>query len=399
MDASALLVHQRKNFTGIIYNALIVGQYGSSYYPDQKNQEESARELFLLAETAGIQFSLEEFFYLPQLNTATFFTKGMVEKIEKKIQKHNLNILIVDATLKPNQLRTLEEELNIRVLGRIELILDIFAMRAQSKTSSLQVELAQLVYILPRLKGLGNVLSRQGGGIGTRGPGETMLETDRRHIRRRIQRIQKELKTIEKHKYNTRKNRNAFTFTLVGYTNAGKTSLLNALSSSAQKLFAEDRLFATLDSSSRKVYLGERNYLPVYAIVTDTIGFIRNLPASLIAAFHSTLAEISHTNAIIIVLDGSTSQMEEELWVVEQELEKLELSNKKRILFINKDDLLLLEQKEKILEKYPHAIFGNSIKKDALQELRNKMLLLEEHHYANYKNKKFLQRKEQQVYF
>lgn len=399
MDASALLVHQRKNTAGKIYNALIVGQYGSQYYPDQKNQEESARELLLLAETAGIQFSLDEFFYLPKLNTRTFFTTGMVEKIAKKIEKHNLNILIVDATLRPNQLRTLEEELQVRVLGRIELILDIFAMRAQSKTSSLQVELAQLVYILPRLKGLGNVLSRQGGGIGTRGPGETMLETDRRHIRRRIQKIQKDLKAIEKHKHNTRKNRNIFTFALVGYTNAGKTSLLNALSSSAQKLFAEDRLFATLDSSSRKVYLGERNYQPVYAVATDTIGFIRNLPASLIAAFHSTLAEISHTDAIVIVLDGSTSQMEDELLVVEQELEKLELSHKEKILFINKDDLIFAEQKEKIAQMYPHAVFGNTMNKDALIELRNKMFVLEEKYFANYKNKKFFQRKEQQVYF
>lgn len=384
MDASALLVRKRNQYTGEQYNALIVGQYGTSYYPDKQVQEESARELLLLADTAGVHFALEEFFYLPRLDSGIFFTQGVLKKIQAIVYKNELNVLIVDATLKPSQLRNLEEYFNMRVLGRIELILDIFAMRAKSKTSALQVELAQLVYILPRLQGLGGVLSRQGGGIGTRGPGETMLETDRRHIRKRIQKIKQDLKAIERHKENTRKNRNAMTFTLVGYTNAGKTSLLNMLTSSANKLFAEDRLFATLDSSSRKVYLGEKNYRPVYAIVTDTIGFIRNLPAGLVAAFQSTLDEIRFTDAVVIVLDGSSAQIDDELAVVEQELERLEIHTQEKILFINKDDIIFPEQKKLLRQKYPQAVFGNTKNKDALKALREKMFLSESSFYESY---------------
>lgn len=389
MDASALLVRKRNQYTGEQYNALVVGQYGSSYYPDKRVQEESAKELLLLADTAGIHFAIEEFFYLPRLDSGIFFTQGVLKKINKMVHQNELNVLVIDAALKPSQLRNLEEYFNLRVLGRIELILDIFAMRAKSKTSALQVELAQLVYILPRLQGLGGVLSRQGGGIGTRGPGETMLETDRRHIRKRIQKIKQDLKAIERHKKNTRKNRNAITFTLVGYTNAGKTSLLNMLTSSANKLFAEDRLFATLDSSSRKVYLGERNYQPVYAIVTDTIGFIRNLPAGLVAAFQSTLDEIRFTDAVVIVLDGSSHQIDDELAVVEQELERLQIHTQEKILFINKDDIIFPEQKKLLQQKYPQAIFGNTQNKEALKPLREKMFSSESAFYEDYYNSSY----------
>lgn len=389
MDASALLVRKRNQYTGEQYNALVVGQYGSSYYPDKRVQEESAKELLLLADTAGIHFAIEEFFYLPRLDSGIFFTQGVLKKINKMVHQNELNVLVIDAALKPSQLRNLEEYFNLRVLGRIELILDIFAMRAKSKTSALQVELAQLVYILPRLQGLGGVLSRQGGGIGTRGPGETMLETDRRHIRKRIQKIKQDLKAIERHKKNTRKNRNSITFTLVGYTNAGKTSLLNMLTSSANKLFAEDRLFATLDSSSRKVYLGERNYQPVYAIVTDTIGFIRNLPAGLVAAFQSTLDEIRFTDAVVIVLDGSSHQIDDELAVVEQELERLQIHTQEKILFINKDDIIFPEQKKLLQQKYPQAIFGNTQNKEALKPLREKMFSSESAFYEDYYNSSY----------
>lgn len=398
MDASALLAHKRKQYSGEVYNALIVGQYGSAYYPDKHIQEESAKELNLLADTAGVSSSHELFFYIPRLDTANFFSQGNLTRIKKILQEDNLNLLIVDAALKPGQLRNLEEILKLRVLGRIELILDIFAMRAKSKISALQVELAQLVYILPRLQGLGGVLSRQGGGIGTRGPGETMLEADRRHIRRRIQKIKQDLQNMEKHKNNMRKNRNAMTFTLVGYTNAGKTSLLNSLHSSAHKLFAEDRLFATLDASSRKVYLGERNYQPAYAIATDTIGFIRNLPSSLIAAFQSTLDEIRYTDAVIIVLDGSNANMREELQVVRQELERLQIQDKETILFINKDDCIFPEQKVILQREFPSALFGNTLSKEGVSELRETMFALEEKFYANLRNQKFLRLKEQQVY-
>ena len=278
-----------------------------------------------------------------------------------------------DCNLKAGQLRSLEEILEIRVIGRIELILDIFAMRAKTKASALQVELAQLMYILPRLKGLGGVLSRLGGGIGTRGPGESMLETDRRHIRKRIEKIKQELQKYSTHLANTRKNRSTLTFSLVGYTNAGKTSLVNRLSSSPKKLFAEDRLFATLDSFSRKVYLGQIDGRPGYCVVTDTIGFIQNLPASLVAAFRSTLEEIIFTDAVIMVVDASSSRLVEEIRVVEAELESIGALDKPRILFFNKEDLVFKDDRLELEKNFPEAIWGSTLNKAGVASLRQKL--------------------------
>ncbi|MBS0618407.1 MAG: GTPase HflX, partial [Spirochaetes bacterium] len=342
MDASSL--YQKKLVSKEQYRALCVGQYGSSYFRDKRSQEESLRELLMLAETAGVKTMHELFLHHAEIHPAIFFTSGQIERIRKVLHELNLNLVFVDAQLKPNQLRNLEEELETRVLGRIEIILDIFAMRAKTREAILQVELAQLMYILPRLKGLGGVLSRQGAtgapGIGTRGPGETMLETDRRYIRRRIQKIRGELEVVERHRGTTRQGRDLLTFALVGYTNAGKSSVLNALSSSSQKVFAEDKLFATLDTYSRKIYLGEENFKPRYAIVTDTVGFIRNLPAALVAAFQSTLSEIRHADIIIEVHDASSAQLKDEMAVVASEIERLHASEKPRILYFNKDDLV-----------------------------------------------------------
>ena len=184
----------------------------------------------MLAETAGVKTLHELFFHHNDIHPAMFFSSGQLERIRAVCTDLDLNLLFVDAQLKPNQLRNLEEELKIRVLGRIEVILDIFAMRAKTREALMQVELAQLLYILPRLKGLGGVLSRQGAtgapGIGTRGPGETMLETDRRYIRRRIQKIRSDLKDVERHRGTARQGRGIATFALVGYTNAGKSSVL-----------------------------------------------------------------------------------------------------------------------------------------------------------------------------
>ncbi|MDH5719990.1 MAG: GTPase HflX [Spirochaetia bacterium] len=373
MDASSLIQHKLTISSAENYNALLIGQYGSSYYLNKEVQEESLRELYLLSDTAGIAHMQDLFFRAPNLDPAAFFSKGIIEIIENNIKEYNYNLLIIDAALRPVQLKNLEERFKVRVIGRIELILDIFAMRASTKEAALQVELAQLTYILPRLKGLGGVLSRLGGGIGTRGPGESMLETDRRHIRTRIQKIKKELKAVSKHRTNARKNRNIATFALVGYTNAGKTSLVNSLSSSPKKLFAEDRLFATLDSFSRKVYLGEIKRLPAYSVVTDTVGFIRNLPASLVAAFHSTLEEIVYTDAIIIVADASSPRLGEELEVVKEELKKLKVDDKPRILFFNKSDLVFTDDRERLSKKYPEAVWGNSITKEGVFALRERL--------------------------
>ncbi|MFO1472406.1 MAG: GTPase HflX [Turneriella sp.] len=372
MDASSL--YQKKLGSREQYRALCVGQYGSSYFPNKRSQEESLRELLMLAETCGVKTLHELFFQHQNIDAAMFFTSGQIEKIRKACTDLDLNLLFVDAQLKPNQLRNLEEELKIRVLGRIEVILDIFAMRARTREAILQVELAQLLYILPRLKGLGGVLSRQGAtgapGIGTRGPGETMLETDRRYIRRRIQKIRAELKDVVRHRGTARHGRNLVTFALVGYTNAGKSSVLNALSSSSQKVFAEDKLFATLDTFSRKIYLGEKDFKPEYAIITDTVGFIRNLPASLVAAFQSTLDEIRHADVIIEVHDASSPQLVDEMQVVETEVNRLESGGKPRLVYFNKDDLVFPDDRKQLREKYPEAIWGNALSKEGIAPLR-----------------------------
>lgn len=372
MDASSL--YQKKLVSKEQYRALCVGQYGSRYFPHKRSQEESLRELLMLAETAGVRTLHELFFHHTDIHAAMFFSSGQIDRIRKALDELGLNLLFIDAQLKPNQLRNLEEELKIRVLGRIEVILDIFAMRAKTREAILQVELAQLLYILPRLKGLGGVLSRQGAtgapGIGTRGPGETMLETDRRYIRRRIQKIRNELTDVERHRGTARQGRNLTTFALVGYTNAGKSSTLNALSSSSQKVFAEDKLFATLDTFSRKIYLGEEDFRPSYAVVTDTVGFIRNLPASLVAAFQSTLDEIRHADIIIEVHDASSPQLEDEMAVVASELTRLKADQKQRILYFNKDDLVFPGDRKELAKKFPDAIWGNTLSKDGITSLR-----------------------------
>jgi GTPase len=375
VDASSL--YQKKLASKEQYRALCVGQYGSRHFPDRRSQEESLRELLMLAETAGVKTLHELFLHHHDIHPALFFSSGQLERIRKAMVELELNILFVDAQLKPNQLRNLEEELGIRVLGRIEIILDIFAMRARTREAIMQVELAQLLYILPRLKGLGGVLSRQGAtgapGIGTRGPGETMLETDRRYIRRRIQKIRADLKDVERHRGTTRQGRDLTTFALAGYTNAGKSSVLNALASSSQKVFAEDKLFATLDTFSRKIYLGEENFRPRYAIVTDTVGFIRNLPASLVAAFGSTLDEIRYADVIITVHDASSPQLDDEILVVEAELKRLKCEDKPRILYFNKDDIVFPDTRAELTERYPHAIWGNAMSKEGVADLRTQL--------------------------
>lgn len=381
MDASSLSPQSLRTSQTEPYCALLVGQYGSTNYRDRSVQEESLRELFHLCDTAGVSNMTDIFLHVTRPDPAFFFPSGTRARIIQIIETDKINLVVADVALKPNQLRNLEEEFKIRVIGRIELILDIFAMRAQTKAASLQVEHAQLTYILPRLKGLGGVLSRLGGGIGTRGPGETMLEADRRHIRHRLLKIEQELKIVKKHRENTRKNRNLLTFALAGYTNAGKTSLLNQLASSASKLFAEDRLFATLDSFSRKVYLGEHEFKPLYSVVTDTVGFIRNLPAALVAAFSSTLEEITYTDVIITVFDASSPQFHDEMHVVEQELKRLEISDKPRLLFFNKEDLVFHDQKEQLSREFPNAIWGSALSKEGVEPLRSEMRKFALKHY------------------
>ena len=383
MDASSLIQNFSIHNSSIEYHALLVGQYGYGEYLSKNLQKESLRELFLLADTAKISHIQQVFLYISEPNSKYFLNSGHLDMIKNQIQTEKINLLIIDIELKAHQIRNLEEFFKIRSLGRVELILDIFSMRAKTKEALLQVELAQLNYILPRLKGLGGVLSRLGGGIGTRGPGETMLETDRRHLNKRIQKLKKSLEQIKVHRSVNRKNRNLFTFALVGYTNAGKTTLLNQLTKSPKQLFAEDRLFATLSTFSRKVFLGNISYKPTYSIVTDTIGFLQNLPSSLIQTFRSTLEEIKYNDALILVLDSSSYFLEKEYSTVIKEITKLSPNLlDKIILFLNKSDLLLRGKKKEINQKlleYKESqpvqkiIYGSSITKEGIQSLKQEM--------------------------
>ena len=268
--------------------------------------EHSLNELTMLVSTAGGIVVNKRIVKRDKIDATYIIGKGFVEKIKLIIKENDIKILVFDLnSIRPAQVRNLEETLKCRVIGRTEVILDIFARRARSAESKIQVELAQLRYILPRLKGLGGVLSRLGGGIGTRGPGEKMLETDRRHILRRITTLSRKLDKIKKHRARSRKSRSKeFIGAVIGYTNAGKSSLINVLAK--DDLFVENKLFATLESYTRTVYLARSKKV----LLSDTVGFIRNLPANLIESFNSTLEEIHDANFILHVVELTSEDIE-----------------------------------------------------------------------------------------
>ena len=323
---------------------------------NSKSVKNSFEELKQLAVTAGC-IILEELIITREfIDSAYIIGKGYLEKLKETIQSLEVKLIVFDLNeIRPAQIRNLEEELKCRVVGRQEIILDIFANRAKTAEAKIQVELAQLKYILPRLKGYGEVLSRLGGGIGTRGPGEKMLETDKRHIQRKIKVLNEKLKKLGQHRKLTRKLRSSkITGSVVGYTNAGKSSLVNLLAK--DELFVEDRLFATLDSFTRTVYLSEN----VSTLLTDTVGFIRNLPANLIEAFSSTLEDITESDYIIHVVDISAEDYEANIKTVNKELQRLNCELKPCIYFFNKCDLVDCDYiVSKILSQYSNAVIGS----------------------------------------
>ncbi|WP_249316605.1 GTPase HflX [Bacillus sp. FJAT-50079] len=266
---------------------------------------------------------------------ATYIGKGKLEELQALEEELESDLIIFNDELSPSQLRNLQEQLKGRVIDRTQLILDIFAQRAKSKEGQLQVELAQLQYLLPRLAGQGIALSRLGGGIGTRGPGETKLESDRRHIRRRIDEIKKQLNIIVEHRerYRERRKRNrAFQIAIVGYTNAGKSTLFNRISTADS--YEEDKLFATLDPMTRKLVLPSG----YSAIITDTVGFIQELPTALIAAFRSTLEEAREADLLLHVVDSSNPDYENHEQTVQQLLKELEIDHVPQLTVYNKAD-------------------------------------------------------------
>ncbi|MTI80071.1 MAG: GTPase HflX [Firmicutes bacterium] len=295
----------------------------------------SLKELQGLAETAGVEVAdiITQNRSVP--HPATFFGKGKIRYIADRSLELKARVIICDQELTPAQLRNLERILEIKVIDRTQLILDIFAQRAQTKEGKLQVELAQLNYLLPRLTGQGGEMSRLGAGIGTRGPGETKLETDRRRIRQRVNDLKKELAEVQKHRQLHRQKRQNVPFplvSLVGYTNAGKSTLLNALTGS--EVLVEDKLFATLDPTTRRVELPTKETI----LMTDTVGFIQNLPHHLVAAFRATLEEVVEADLLLHVVDASNPYYEDQIKAVEEVLDSLNALTKQKILVYNKVD-------------------------------------------------------------
>ena len=297
--------------------------------------DESIDELEQLVETAGGEVICSIVQNKSDLEAATYMGEGKLEEVREAVELYEADLVVFDDELSPVQIRNITDALGVKVLDRSLLILDIFAMRAKSGEGKLQVELAQLRYRLPRLRGLGTVLSRTGAGIGTRGPGESQLETDRRHIMRRIRALEEQIKELKKHRsllHERRRKDGTITAALVGYTNAGKSTLLNALTDA--NVFAENKLFATLDPTSRAITLEDNRRI----LLVDTVGFIRKLPHHLVEAFKSTLEEAVVADVLLHVIDSSSPEMENQIRVVETVLGDIGASGKPEIRVYNKCD-------------------------------------------------------------
>src|SRR5439155_5702680 len=311
--------------------AVLVGHAGRN----GRRVERSLEELALLADTAGALVTDRVVQRRGALHPATFVGRGKLDEIKAQVGARGADLAIFDDDLSPAQVRNLEKALAVKVIDRSELILDIFARRARTRESRLQVELAQLEYTLPRLTGMWKHLERQAGGIGTRGPGETQLETDRRIVRERIARLKRELEAVERERETQRRRRRReFRAAIVGYTNAGKSTLFNALTRS--QVFVEDRLFATLDATTRQMVSADRQV----ALLTDTVGCIRKGPSHLVASFHSTLVEAIEADILLHVVDAADPSFRRQIAAVEEVLEGILDHPRPTTLVFNKCDLL-----------------------------------------------------------
>lgn len=315
---------------------IIAGLHTGSRDYINDTTDESMKELAELVDTAGGEVVGQMVQNRPMPDSGTYFGEGKLEELKAATDALGATLVVFDDELSPIQLRNINDILGVRVLDRSMLILDIFAMRARSGEGKLQVELAQLKYQLPRLRGMGLELSRTGGGIGTRGPGETKLETDRRHIRTRIAALEEQIREIKKHRGLLRSRRSkdgVITAAIVGYTNAGKSTLLNRLTDAG--IFAEDKLFATLDTTSRAITLDDNRKI----ILIDTVGFIRKLPHYLIEAFKSTLEEAAEADLLIHVTDAASPDADMHITVVNNVLKDLGAQSKPVINVFNKCDI------------------------------------------------------------
>jgi GTP-binding protein HflX len=300
--------------------------------------EDSLEELAQLARTAQARIAGKLIQRLPRPSKTHYVGKGKLEELLSLKGKANYNVVIFDDELSPLQQQNLEEALRVKIIDRTTLILDIFAKRAQTREGKLQVELAQHQYLYLRLAGQWSHLERLGSGIGTRGPGESQLETDRRLIRRKINRLKKQIEAVRKHRqlYRRKRQRSGIpVVALVGYTNTGKSTLLNALSQA--DVFVEDKLFASLDPTTRRLTLPDKNRI----LLTDTVGFIRKLPPTIVTAFRATLEELNEAAMLLHVVDLASHNAAEQCETVEAILTDLHLNHKPRITALNKIDLLL----------------------------------------------------------
>jgi GTP-binding protein HflX len=331
--------------------------------------DEHLRELQELADTAGAVVVGQVTQQLEKPHPGTYLGSGKIEELREMVTSRSASLVIFDDELSPSQGKNIEDAVGQRVVDRAELILDIFATRARTSEAKMQVELAQLEYMLPRLTRMWTHLEKFRGGIGMRGPGETQLETDRRLINTRIKTLKERLRDVQKGRVVQRQSRQReFKASLVGYTNAGKSSILAGLTG-GKDIFIEDRLFATLDPLTREVDLGESKVL-----VTDTVGFIRKLPHHLVASFRATLEETAEADLLLHVIDASQPTWEEQRVIVEQVLEELGVGDRPRLLVFNKTDLLdeetLLALQERIGRLVKNAVFVSAMQEGGLEPLR-----------------------------
>ncbi|HCL05525.1 MAG TPA: GTPase HflX [Chitinophagaceae bacterium] len=331
----------------------------------QEQVYEYLDELAFLAETAGAETVRKFTQKLPHPDSRTFVGKGKLEEIKEYVSGKNISLVIFDDELTGSQITNIEKELGVKTIDRSDLILDIFARRARTAQAKVQVELAQYQYLLPRLKGMWKHLERQGGGIGTRGPGETEIETDRRIVKDKISLLRKRLAEIDKQSFTQRKERGELIrVSLVGYTNVGKSTLMNLLSKS--EVFAENKLFATLDTTTRKLVFENTPFL-----LSDTVGFIRKLPHHLVESFKSTLDEVREADILLHVVDISHGQYEDQIGVVNKTLQELKACEKPILTIFNKMDLY----EEKTFDEW----LEDEVKQEILLELREKWERATEH--------------------
>ena len=327
--------------------------------------EEDLAEMKMLCTTAGTEV-LQTFVQKMKPIAGTYFGSGKLQEIKQFMEDNDCETLVIDAELRPSQIQNIEEIVGKKIIDRSQLILDIFSLHAQTSEAKIQVELAQLETLYPRLTNMWAHLSRMHAGVGTRGPGEKQLETDRRIVQKKISLLKERLKKIEKVRITQSKSRNeTFLCALVGYTNVGKSTLLNAICGS--DVLVENKLFATLDTSTRKTHISGTGDI----VMSDTVGFLRKLPHHLVASFRSTLETLAEADLLLIVMDASTKWYRQQMQVVREVIADLGAENKPVMIIFNKEDLLdnLLDKKE-IENEFPNAVFVSALNKKSVDELK-----------------------------